>query len=163
MDNKNLVNGSMALAPKHKPQTPNVDEEFERLRKARLEREKVQAQKRVKAKLQIMKGILFTFAIGIVLVLRYSAVYNLQKGLTTVNSQIHNYSMDNENLKVQILKVSNMQQVEETAKTKLHMVTPDKNSIIYNEATKDYFAKSTNDNKKNTQENLLAKLKNMLF
>jgi hypothetical protein len=71
--------------------------------------------------------------------------------------------MNNENLKVQLLKVSNMQQVEDTAKTKLHMVTPDKNSIIYTEATKDYFANNTNENKKNTQENLIAKLKNMLF
>lgn len=163
MDNKNLVNGSTALAPSYKPYNPNTNEEFEKLRRAKEEKKKAIAEQKLKLKLKVLVGILLAFSLGVVLILRYSAVYNLQKQLSVTNSQIHNVSMDNENLKVQIIKASNMQKVEQVATTQLHMITPDKNSIIYLQNTKDYFAKSTNDTTKNTKDSIVGKIKNLLF
>ncbi|MFL0269614.1 hypothetical protein [Candidatus Clostridium radicumherbarum] len=163
MDNKNLVSGSNALAPKYKPYNPSIDEEFEKLRREKEEKKKALAQKRLKTKAKIIVYILAAFAIGVVLVLRYSAVYNLQKQLLVVTTNMSSLNMENENLKVQLLKSSNMQQVEDFAVTKLKMVTPDKNSIIYSSVTKDYFANNEAKTAKNTKDNLIAKVKNLLF
>nr|WP_243428285.1 cell division protein FtsL [Clostridium rhizosphaerae] len=164
MDNKNLINGSSALAPKYKPGTRNVDEELEKLRKQQREKQKQLAHKRTKAKAKLLIGIAAAFTVGVILISRYAAVYNMQKNLTKVKTDIHNVSMENENLKVQLLKASDMQQVEQAARTKLHMVTPDKDKVIYSESTKDYFAKAANENKSDkTKESLVAKIKNILF
>jgi cell division protein FtsL len=163
MDNKNLVSGNNALAPKYKPYNPSVNEEFERLRKAREEKKKALAQKNLKAKVKIIISILLAFSLGVVLILRYSAVYNLQKQLLGVSTEMNNLNMENENLKVQLIKASDMQQVEQVAVLKLHMVTPDKNNIIYLNTTKDYFASNAKEATKNTNENLIARIKNLLF
>ncbi|MFL0246743.1 hypothetical protein [Candidatus Clostridium stratigraminis] len=163
MDNKNLVSGSNALAPKYKPYNPSIDEEFEKLRREKEKKKKALAQKRLKTKAKIIAYIIAAFAIGVVLVLRYSAVYNLQKQLLVVTTDSSSLNMENENLKVQLLKSSNMQQVEDLAVTKLKMITPDKNSIIYSSVTKDYFANNEAKGTKNTKDNLIAKVKNLLF
>jgi len=163
MDNKNLVSGSNALAPKYKPYNPSINEELEKQRKEKEKKKKALAQKKLKAKAKIIASILIAFAIGVVLVLRYSAVYNLQKQLLVVTAEMNSLNMDNENIKVQILKASNMQQVEEVAVTKLKMITPDKNSIIYSSVTKDYFSNNDAKTAKNTNDNLIAKIKNLFF
>lgn len=164
MDNKNLINGSTALAPKVKPYEPNKNYEYERLREANKEKKKKLAQARAKAKAQVIGVIILLLVTGTAMIGRYAAVYNLQKNLSKVKSEINNISMENENLKVELIKASNMQVVEDTAKTKLNMVTPDKSNVLYTtETAKDYFAKNTKDNKNNIEENLVAKIKNMLF
>jgi cell division protein FtsL len=162
MDNKNLVNGSTALAPKYKPYKPNIDEELEKRKKAEKEKEKLIAEKRAKRKAQVLLSIACVFITGVILIGRYAAVYNLQSNLTKVKTEIHNTTMENEDLKVQLLKAGNIQQIEETAKTKLNMMTPDKKNVMYMTTTKDYFAKVTKE-ENNKQEDLIAKLKNILF
>lgn len=163
MDNKNFTNGSTALAPKYKPYEPRINEELKRQEKEKREKQKALAQQKAVARARVLGLIACAFIIGLVLIGRYAAVYNLQKELTKVKSEITNYSMENENLKVQLIKASNMQQIEQTAKTKLNMITPDKNMVIYTKAAKDYFAYNTKEDSKKTQEDLLAKIKNLLF
>jgi cell division protein FtsL len=163
MDNKNLINGSTALAPKQKPYYPNKNDEQEKQRKEQAKKQKALQQEKLQAKAKVIKSIAVAFIVGVVLVTRYSVVYNLQKDLTVIQNGIHNLDMENENLKVMLIKSSNFEQVETMAKSKLNMVTPDKNNVIHLETTKDYFAKSTDDNSKNTQEDFIAKIKNMLF
>lgn len=161
IENENLVNGSTVLAPKREPY-PGKEEEYEKLRKIK-EKQKALIEKRTHKKAQVIKGIGLAFLIGIIMIGRYSAVYNLQGNLAEINSDIHNYKMENENLKVQLIKASDIQEVEKSAKTKLHMVTPDKDNIMYVNTTKDYFADQTKEKGKNTKEDLIAKIKNMLF
>ncbi len=163
MDNKNFTNGSSALAPKYKPHVPNVNEELEKLKKQKKEKQRALAEAKVKRHARIIGMILISFSIGVLLIGRYAAVYNMQKNLTKIKTEIHNLSMENENLTVQLVKANNIQQIEEAAKTKLQMITPNKNNIIYMEATKDYFAKNTNEEKKNKQEDLIARIKSILF
>ncbi|WP_252131926.1 cell division protein FtsL [Clostridium caldaquaticum] len=163
MENKNLVNGNTVLAPKHKPYYPDRDKEYEKLKKAKEEERKALIEKRLEKKKQTMKLIVLALVTGIILILRYSAVYKLQKSLTNIKTEMHNITMENENLKVELIKASNMEQVEKVAKSKLNMITPDKKNVIYLETTKDYFAKDTKETEKNVQEDLIAKIKNMLF
>lgn len=163
MDNKNLVSGSAALAPKHKPYYPNKNEELERKKKEEEQKRKELIQVRSAKKAKTLKVIVASFLIGVVLIMRYSAVYNLQKDLTNIKTDMHNLNMENENLKVELIKASNIEQIEETAKTKLNMVIPNKNNVVYLETTKDYFAAAAEESKQNTKESIIAKIKNMLF
>jgi cell division protein FtsB len=163
MDNKNLINGSSALAPKRKPYSPNADQELERLKKQKKARQKALAEARSLRQAKIIGTIFLSFLIGVLLIGRYAAVYNMQKDIAKTKTAIHNLAMENENLMVQLVKTNNIQQIEETAKTKLNMITPDKNNVMYMETTKDYFAKNTDEYKKNKQVDLLARIKNILF
>lgn len=163
MDNKNLVSGSAALAPKRKPYSPNKNEELERKRKEEEQKRKQLIKLRSAQKAKAMKTIAVAFIVGIVLIMRYSAVYNLQKNLTSIKTEMHNLNMENENLKVVLYKASNIEQIEKTAKSQLHMVTPNNNQVVYSQSTKDYFAKNTEENVENTKESIIAKIKNMLF
>lgn len=163
MDDKNLINGNTALNPKRKSYYPSKEEEYEKQKRENDKRRKASIEKRAEKKAKIIKYIFATFIIGVILICRYSTVYKLQKNLLDVKYQIHNLNMENESLKVQLIKASDMEKVEEIAKTKLNMVTPDKNNIMYVENTKDYFAKDTKENVKNKNEDLIIKIKNMLF
>ena len=163
MDNKNLINGSSALAPKRKPNIQDVNEELERLKKQKKIKQRALAEVRVIKQSRIIGIIFISFLIGVLLIGRYAAVYNMQKNITKAKTEIHNLSMENESLMVQLVKSNNIQQIEQIAITKLHMITPDKNKVIHTEATKDYFAKNTYADKKNKQEDLFARIKNILF
>jgi cell division protein FtsL len=163
MDNKNLINGSSALAPKFKPYKQNENEELERLKKQHKDKQKALAQEKLLKQAKILGVIVVSFLVGILLIGRYAAVYNMQKDISKIKAETNNLKMENEDLMVQLIKAGNIKQVEETAKTKLNMVTPDKNKVIYVEATKDYFAKNTKDENKNKHEDLVAKIKNILF
>ena len=155
-----LVNGSTALAPKYKPYQPNVNEELDRQKRERI---RAAAEAKMERQARVIGVIIISLLVGVFLIGRYAAVYKMQKDITKVKTQIHNISMENEDLMVQLVKAGNIQQVEETAKSKLNMITPDKNKVIYMETTKDYFAKSANDGKKNKQEDFIAKVKSILF
>jgi cell division protein FtsL len=163
MDNKNLTNGSSALVPKYKPNKRDVNEELKRLEKQKKQKQKALADARLLRQAKVIGIIFLSFLIGVLLIGRYAAVYNMQKQISKVKTEIHSLTMENENLMVQLVKTNNIQQIEETAKTKLKMVTPDKKNVIYTEATKDYFAKNTNDNKQDKHEDFIARIKNLLF
>ena len=62
--------------------------------------------------------------------------------LSKVNSEISNIQKENDDLKLKMVKFSNMQYIEETATSKLHMVRADKNSVIYANLTNNYFKDS---------------------
>lgn len=165
MDNKNLVSGSAALAPKRKPYYPSKDEELQRKKKEEEQKRKALIKKRSAQKAKSIKIIAAAFIIGVVLIMRYSSVYNLQKDLINLKTDMQETNMENENLKVALIKASNIEQIETTAKSKLHMVEvdPNKNNVVYAETTKDYFANSTDESKKEAKESVLTKIKNMLF
>jgi cell division protein FtsL len=163
MDNKNLVSGSAALAPKRKPYYPSKDEELQRKKKEEEQKRKALIQKRSAQKAKSIKIIAAAFIIGVVLIMRYSSVYNLQKDLINLKTDMQEMNMENENLKVALIKASNIEQIEATAKSKLHMVVPNKNNVVYEETTKDYFANSTDESKQEAKESVLTKIKNMLF
>lgn len=160
--NENYIYGSSALAPKEKPYYPTRDDEYEKRKREEEEKRRALIRERADKKAKVIKSVLLAFIVGVILICRYSAVYKLQRQLLDVKTEMHNLTMENENLKVELLKAGNMEQVEEIAKTKLHMITPDKNNIMYVQGTKDYFAKATEEDN-STKEDLIAKIKNLLF
>jgi cell division protein FtsL len=156
----NLISGNTVLKPKYSPYRNNEkDREEERNRKAR----KRQRNGRLKGKVKIIRNIALTFIVGLVLVGRYSIIYNMQKELNSIKSNINTINRENENLKVELVKFNNIQFIEDTAINKLHMVRPDKSLAIYTDLDKEIVQSTEKKKETEEQQNIWNKLKKILF
>ncbi|WP_027624725.1 septum formation initiator family protein [Clostridium lundense] len=157
-EKENYINGSTVLAPQFEPKREKKKDD-----KLEKQTEIKNRNKRVKNKFKILRNIALTFLVGVILIGRYSKIYNLQKQLNTTGQNINTLNKENENLKVELVKFSNVQYIEEIATKKLQMVKPTKESIIYCDMKKEIFkyennAKTENKSKENTLKNLLKDL-----
>jgi cell division protein FtsL len=163
-DDKNrYINGSTVLIPDYTPERKKDKEKYEKLKKAREERESQKKAIRLKGKKNTLICIVASFAVCLLLICRYATMYSMQKELTKLKTEITTVSVENESLNVILLKENNLQHIEEIATNKLHMIKADKNNVIYANLSKENFGKTANEEKKTTQENIIAKIKNILF
>lgn len=156
-DNR-AINGNTVLAP-----TPEKKEQGDKKQqlKKNLNEEK---RKSIKRKLSILRNIALLFMIGILLLGRYSAIYGMQRNLADINNQINDMNVDNDNLKVELVKFDNIDYIKDIADKKLHMVEPTKDSVIYSDLSKDNFgAKHTDDKDNVKKQKFLDKIVNILF
>lgn len=155
----NYINGNTVLAPQY---DPSIDEEYLELKKKRKEKLKIKNKKNMKMKLAIIRNIVLVFIIGITLIGRYSSIYNMQQQLNKTQNEITDLNRQNDSLKVELVKENDVQQIQDTAVTKLNMVQPDKNAVTYTNLSKDNFntdAKVTADK----NNNIIGKLMKALF
>lgn len=157
-----IIRGNTVLQPEYKPYR---DVEAEEQKKAKIKRakEKKLKQRKMKNKLRVMRNIGLTFVIGLLLVGRYCVIYNMQMELNSMESNINEINRDNENLRVELVKYSNLQYIEETAVNKLHMLPPDKGSAIYTNLDKDVLQYTEKKSAEKEQQNIWNKLKKSLF
>lgn len=151
----NYINGNTVLAPQY---DPSIDEEYLELKKKRKEKLKINNKKNMKIKLATIRNIILVFIIGVTLIGRYSSIYNMQKQLNKMQNEITDFNRQNDSLKVELVKQNDVAKVQETAVTKLNMVQPDKNSVIYTNLSKDNFntdAKVTADKNNNIIDKLI--------
>lgn len=155
------IRGNTVLAPGH----TNAQEEhtYEQYKKEKNKIIKKNKQKRVTSKAKILRNILVTFIVGVTLVARYCMLYNMQKELSAVKSSIVSLNKENENLKVELVKYSSLQIVEETAFKKLAMVLPDKNDAIYTNLSKDNIGDNNAKSNVKKQATFTDKIKKLLF
>jgi len=163
-EKENYFNGNTVLVPEYIPSSPQKREQLEELERARRQNIEKKRNRRIQYKFNVIQSVGIIFIIGITLIYRYSVIYNMQKNINMVNTEISQVSKQNEDLKIQLIKVSSIQQVEQVATEKLHMITPDKNHVIYSDLSKNNFAQeATKDNNIVVKENIFNKLINMLF
>lgn len=148
-----MIRGNTVLAPR---QVPNKHRDYEKKNKNRKKR-----NIKIKNKLIVMRNIILVFLIGMILVGRYCAIYNMQKQLNTINSNISELNKSNDNLKVELVKYNNLHYIEEVATTKLKMITPNRNDAIYCNISKEKIV-STSD-QSNTKSSLLSKVVKSIF
>jgi cell division protein FtsL len=155
----NYINGNTVLAPQY---DPSIDEEYLKLKKKRKERLKNKNKKAVKTKLTIIRNIVLVFIVGVTLIGRYSSIYNMQKQVNNTQDEITNLNLQNDNLKVELVKQSDITKIEDTAVKKLNMVQPDKNVATYIDLSKDNF---NNDTKitADKNNNIIGELMKALF
>lgn len=163
MNKENYVNGNTVLDPNYEPEGPSRKQEHERLIKLEVKRLNKQMDKRVNNKVKTLSSIALIFIIGVIIIFRYTSIYNVQKNLSNIKNETISINKENENLKVELVKASNLINVEKIATEKLHMVRAEKTQAIYADLTKENFAKVTSVNKDNTQLSLLQKIYKMLF
>jgi cell division protein FtsL len=163
MNKENYVNGNTVLAPSYEPLAPSKKQDYERLNKAKAENLIKKREKRVNSKAKTLRNIALVFIIGVTLIFRYASIYNIQKNLSNIKSEVVNLNKENENLKVELVKASNLNNVEKIATEKLHMVRTEKSNAIYMDLTKENFVKVASANKDQSQLSFLQKIYKMLF
>lgn len=156
-DNR-TVNGNTVLAPI--PERKEQDNSKQQLKKNFNE----EKRRKVRKKMAILRNIALLFVIAILLLGRYSAIYSMQRNLADINNQINDVNVDNDNLKVELVKFDNIDYVKDIAEKRLHMVEPTKNSVIYSDLSKDNFEAKHADDKNNVKgQKFLDKVVNILF
>jgi cell division protein FtsL len=161
VNENSVIRGNTVLKPNY---NPYEDNEFEREeeRKRKLKQRK-QKNRRIKSKVKVMRNIVFTFITGITLVARYCIIYDMQRELNSVKSNISVVNKENENLRVELVKYNNLQLIEETATNKLKMVKPDKGGATYTNLSKEVIQSSEKKKEIEVQQNIWNRLKKVLF
>lgn len=163
-EKENYFNGNTVLVPEYIPSSPQKREELEKLEKARKKNRENKIKKRIKYKFNVILNTSIIFIIGITLIYRYSVIYDMQKKINIINTEISTINKQNENLKIQLIKVSSIQEIEKVALEKLHMISPDKNHVIYSDLSKkNFIEEATKNNNLVEKESVVNKLLNLLF
>ncbi|EHP48405.1 cell division protein FtsL [Clostridium perfringens WAL-14572] len=88
------------------------------------------SKKNKKIKKSVYQIVLLILVVGGITISRDVKVYKTQQQLDLLNKEINSVITENEALKVQILKASSLDKIEETAKNKLKMILPTKENMI---------------------------------
>lgn len=159
VNEESFINGSTALKPEYMPTETPVEREKKKKKRGHNKNKKL----RLKNKLKIMRNIAITFIVGLTLVARYSMIYDMQRELNSIKVNINETNKENENLKVELVKYNNLKYIEDNATNKLHMIQPDKGTVIYTDLDKKVVKKTEKKNDNEIQQNIWNKLKKVLF
>lgn len=153
------VNGSNAL---------EVEREYEEQKNKRQEHQEEQEKRKKlrelhnKRKKQVVKCIVCIFAVGMVVIGRYSIIYKNEMAIRNVKSSISELTNENDALKVEISKYQGINQIDETARGQLNMVSPNKVDVLYCNFGDKYF-QSNEEKQDDNKGQLLSKIKDILF
>ncbi len=156
----NIISGNTVLQPEYVPYEEKDWEKEESKRKAKNKKLK---QKRLKSKIKIIRNITLAFTVGVILVGRYCIIYNMQRQLNSVSTNINELSKDNENLKVDLVKYNNVQYIEDAAVNKLHMIPPDKGTAVHKDLDKEIIKQGDKKSEGQVPKDLWNKVAKMLF
>lgn len=160
---KNSINGNNALAPDYTPSRHEDTQRYKELHKSKNEYNKKRKRKQILYKTKVLRNILITFIIGITLVYRYSALYNMEKNISEVKHEINKINAENENIRIKLLKYTNIQSIERKAKYELEMIYPSKVNTIYIDLKKNNFNEIIEEQKEKKNSTIVEKIKSILF
>lgn len=129
---QSYVNGNTVL----KPDFDNYKEKFKNNKKLQDQKKR---EERLKLKMAVVRNIAIAFFIGIAIICRYGAIYNMQGSINKLNSDIKEITAENDSLTVKLATLSNLSKLEEVSTEKLGMVCEDSNQIVYSDLTKNNF------------------------
>ncbi|MEY8762325.1 MULTISPECIES: cell division protein FtsL [Clostridium] len=155
MNEENMMNGNAALQPQYKP----YKKHDKRIHKNKNENK----QKKIKKKLRVLLNICVFFVIGLILIYRYSIIYNMQTDLNSAENNVDNISRQNENLTVELVKYNNLKYIEDDAVNKLKMVVPNKQNAVYIDLDKPVIKTQEDEDSMKTQKGMLNKLKQLIW
>lgn len=116
-------------------------------------------------KLKNLLMIIFIGSISIMLLFRYSAIYQQSIALDKMESKIKYTENLNQQLKVKIAAMSDPVRIEKIAKDKLGMQEPADNQVVYINVGKDYTPNKdsyVDNDKKNQNTNIFMKILGIL-
>ena len=160
------IKGSTALAPERKRKVRKPDEkykQFQRRKKLQNKNTLLKNTRKNDRKYLITVAVVI-FGLGFITITGDSKVYSMQKQVATLNTQIKQTQEDNEALKVQLLKFSSLNNIQEKAKSKLAMSVPKKEETVKIDFSQNYFEDlKPNVSKNSTKEtNFLSKFINSI-
>jgi cell division protein FtsL len=157
------IKGSTALAPEKQQSGPVRKEDYEVLKKSKIERENRLKHKKNLNKRKVIKAISFVFAAGIALMFNEGRLYEKQQKVSQINREITDISKQNEDIRIQLVKLNSLSSIKNTADNTLNMVMPKREEVIYVDFSRSNFAEVPQDDKESLAEDFFAKIKNLLF
>jgi len=161
IEKENMFSGNTVLVPEYLP--AKKADEFEKLKKAKREILKKSQQQRINKKCKTMLCIFSMFILGITMIFRYSAIYDMERQTTKERIIASKLLIDNDSIAIQLAKYNDINKIEEFAVNKLHMIQPDKGSAIYMNLNKSNFPVPNKNITKNKGNNIINKIKDFLF
>lgn len=157
------VKGSTALAPEKQQKGPVRKEDYDVLKKSQIERANRLKHKKNINKRKVLKAIAVIFAAGIALMFNEGRLYDKQQKLSKINKQINEINKQNEDTRIQLVRLNSLSNIKSTADNTLKMVIPQREEVVYVDFSKNNFAEIPQDDKESLAEELLAKIKSLLF
>lgn len=127
MNENKMTNGNNAINPEY--ESYESAEQYGKIKTRKKRKSK-------RNKLKVLRNIAIIFVAGVVLIARYSIIYNMQQKLSFAQTRVNELSRENENLTVDLVKYNNLQYIEDNAVKKLHMSEPEKSLAVYADLNK---------------------------
>lgn len=145
------IRGNTAVNPNRKYEDFNNDQKKKEIERAAKEkRRKLRALRDKKTK-DIIHVSLVICALGVITIMRDGNVYETQKRLIEIKTEVKNVEADNEALRVDLLKFSSLENVKSTAE-EIGMKNPSNSEYITVDMSKNYFPELTKDDTKKVEK-----------
>jgi len=160
------IKGSTVSAPERKSGVRKPDKKYKQIqrRKNINSRNTLLRNRRKNDRKYILTVAIVIFSFGFITISGDSKVYNMQKKISDISTQISQKQEENEALKVKLLKFSSLNNIQEKAGTKLAMFIPKKEETVRIDFSENYFknlnSNGSNDSTKET--NLFSKFMNLI-
>ncbi|HEX9025968.1 MAG TPA: cell division protein FtsL [Clostridium sp.] len=160
------IKGSTVSAPERKSGVRKSDKKYKQIqrRKNINSRNTLLRNRRKNDRKYILTVAIVIFSFGFITISGDSKVYNMQKKISDISTQISQKQEENEALKVKLLKFSSLNNIQEKAGTKLAMFIPKKEETVRIDFSENYFknlnSNGSNDSTKET--NLFSKFMNLI-
>ena len=160
------IKGSTVSAPERKSGVRKLDKKYKKIqrRKNINNRNTLLRNRRKNDRKYILTVAIVIFSLGFITISGDSKVYNMQRKISDISTQINQKQEENEALKVKLLKFSSLNNIQEKAGTKLAMFIPKKEETVKIDFSENYFknlnSNISNDSTKET--NLFSKFMNLI-
>lgn len=133
----NYINGSTVQKPLRREHSEE-QRRIEELEKRKREKNKRLKAKEIKNRWSIMQIAALFLVLGVGTIIRDGQVYKMQNNLSKLGKEIKLTTSQNEALKVSLLKVASLQNIEKEATSKLGMSIVNKKDVVYIDTSKDF-------------------------
>ena len=147
------IRGNTALAPERK-----IKEQEVKRKKKQVKKEFDWKNNRIK----IIFSAVIVSILGVASLTIDSYVYKIQKNLSNLEVEMDVELAKSEAMKVDLLKVSSLDNINNVAINGLNMTYPDKSSSITIDMSKNYFDHIKDKKETNTKTGLIAKIANWM-
>ena len=159
------IKGSTVSAPERKSGVRKLDKKYKKIqrRKNINNRNTLLRNRRKNDRKYVLTMVVIIFGLGFVTISGDGKVYDMQRKISNLSTQINQTQEDNEALKVKLLKYSALSNIQGKAETKLSMFIPNKKETVRIDFSQNYFENlKSNSSSNNTKETLLSKVMNLI-
>ncbi|WP_252213259.1 cell division protein FtsL [Clostridium sp. CMCC3677] len=153
------IKGSTAVKPSRKRIVSRPKKSKQNLRKVKKNKSIKIKNEKIEARKSTLIISILIVSLGLMTIAGDAKVYNMQKNLGKINSEINNSEETNEALRVKLLKFGSLQNIQETSEKQLSMMLPTKDDIVKIDFSENYFAnlETNTDTEVNKKQSFISK------
>lgn len=135
------IKGSTVSAPERKSSVRKLDKKYKQIqrRKKIQNKNNILRNRRRNDRKYVFTIAVIIFSLGIITITGDIKVYNMQNGVSNLNTQITQTQEENEALKIKLLKFASLSNIQQKAETNLSMYIPNKEETVRIDFSQNYF------------------------